>query len=138
MSCPYFEPHAVARTPQHANARLPLLQEYDGFCRATAEPFTAPAEHRFAHCNHGYSRAGCPNFPSSDPRSAFRYTVMKRSDAALDIICIEEQEYAPVRWHAARYFFENGSLEPEFPDSCMRAQAVAFCRSFLEKFPAGA
>lgn len=115
-----------------------MLQEFDGFCRAIAEPFAAPAEHRFTCCNHGYSRGRCQHFPSADLRSAFRYTVLRRSPAALEIICIEEQEYAPMHWHTARYLLENESLEPELPDSCMHAQALAFCRSFLEKFPADA
>jgi hypothetical protein len=134
MPCPYFEPQAVASGPQHANARLPLIQEFDGVCHAAAEPFAVPDEHRFPCCNHGYSRARCQHFPSTESRSAFRYTILKQSASVLELVCIEEQDYRPVRWYPTSYFAETGLLEPELADSCMRSQVVAFCRSYLERF----
>ena len=135
MPCPYFEPQAVATSPQHVNARLPLIDEYDGLCRAGLEPAPAPAERRFRCCNHGNSRGLCEIFPAADARSCFRYTVVRQSAAGLEIICIEEQNYAPLRWHPTEYCLATGRLEPEVPDACMRAQALAFCRSYLERFP---
>lgn len=134
MACPFFEPQAVAANPRHANARLPLIQEYDGACHAAAEPFTAPPEHRFSNCNHGYSRAACGRFPIAETRSALRYTVVKDSGGVLEIICIEERDHTPVAWHPARFSVETGLLEPAIPDTCMRAQALAFCRSYLARF----
>lgn len=136
MACPYFEPQRVTATPQHGNARLPLIQEYDGVCRAAGEPFAAPEEHRFAACNHGYSRGKCEHFPSDETRSAFRYTVAKDSDGVLEIICIEECDYAPVNWRVTRYLTESGTLEPEIGERCMRAQVIAFCQSYLARFRA--
>jgi hypothetical protein len=135
MPCPYFEPQRIADHPQHSNARLPLIDEYDGSCRAMPEPLAVPADHRFGRCNHGYSRGCCQYFPAAEARSSFRYTVLKQSAAALDLLCIEEQNYAPVRWHATQYLAESGRLEPELADACMRAQALAFCRSYVERFP---
>jgi hypothetical protein len=134
MPCPYFEPQTVEASPQHGNARLPLIEEYDGTCHAAAEPFAAPQEQRFGCCNHGYSHARCGHFPASETRSAFRYTVLKDSEKVLEIICIEERDYTPVRWHPARYLPESGTFEGEIADACMRAQALAFCRSYTERF----
>ena len=138
MPCPYFEPHTVAAGAQHSNVRLPLLDEYDGTCRAGSEAIAAPAERRFRCCNHGYSRGLCEIFPAADARSSFRYTVVRHSSSGLDIICIEEQNYAPLRWQPTQYCFATGRLEPEVGDACMRAQALAFCRSYLERFPSAA
>jgi hypothetical protein len=137
MPCPYFEPLAVASAPRHTNARLPLIHEYDGLCRARPEPLGVAPQHRFCCCNHGYSLGCCEHFPAADTRSSFRYTVLRHAAAALEILCIEEQNYAPVRWQATRYSLENGLLEPEVADTCMRAQVLAFCRSYLQRFPPG-
>lgn len=134
MPCPYFEPQGVARDPQHANARLPLLDEYDGLCHASEEPLAIPLALRFRCCNHGYSHGCCERFPKSELRSGLRYDVVRRSATALEIICVEEQQYAPWRWHSVRYFFEGERMEPEVADVCMRAQLLAFCRSYLKRF----
>jgi hypothetical protein len=135
MACPYFEPHELARTPQHTRARLPLIDEYDGLCRAAAGSVPAPSERRFRCCNHGYSHGLCEIFPSADARSCFRYTVVRQSAAGLEIVCIEEQDYTPLRWYPTHYSLSTGQLEPEVADACMRAQALAFCRSYLARFP---
>ena len=135
MPCPYFEPQAVAEHPRHSSARLPLIDEYDGSCRAAPEPMPVPAERRFPCCNHGYSRGCCEHFPAAEVRSSFRYAVIAHSAAALEILCIEEQNYTPTRWHSTHYYPESGRLEPEVADACMHAQALAFCHSYLQRFP---
>jgi hypothetical protein len=56
------------------------------------------------------------------------------SPASLEILLVEELHYAPVAWRRVRYFVGSESLEPEVPDVCMRAQVIAFCRSFLKVF----
>lgn len=135
MPCPFFEPHALATAPEYRRARLPLLDEYDGACRSASEAFPVPPQHRFRCCNHGYSRLSCGHFPAAETRSSFRYAVIRHSSAALEIVCIEEQDYAPLRWLSTHYRFATGCLEPEVADGCMRAQALAFCHSYLERFP---
>jgi hypothetical protein len=134
MACPYFEPHNIVAQRQNANARLPLIDEYDGLCRAASEPIEAPAELRFRCCNHGYSKGSCERFPSGEVRSSLRYHVVRRTERALEFICIEEQNYAPLAWHQVQYFFANERLEPELDDACIQAQAIAFCRSYLKRF----
>jgi hypothetical protein len=135
MPCPYFEPQRVVAQPQHSSARLPLIEEYDGACRAAMAPLAVPAERRFRCCNHGYSYGLCELLPPSAARASFRYTVLRQSAAALDILCIEEQDYAPRRWHSAHYLAATGALETDLADGSMRAQVLAFCRSYLERFP---
>ncbi len=134
MPCPYFEPQRVAPDPQHSSARLPLLNEYEGLCHASGEALAAPSALRFRCCNHGYSTGCCDRFPVADVRSCLRYNVAKRTATTLEILCVEEQLYAPLRWHSVQFVVDTGHMEPEVEDLCMRAQLLAFCRSYLERF----
>jgi len=134
MPCPYFAPHHIVAQPQNANARLPLIDEYDGLCRAASEPIDAPVELRFRCCNHGYSRGCCERFPSGDARSSLRYDVVRKTQNMLELVCIEEQNYAPLRWRTIQYFLASERVEPELEDACTQAQAIAFCRSYLKRF----
>jgi hypothetical protein len=86
-------------------------------------------------CNHGYSRAECPHFPATDDRSAMRYSVVRRSTEFLDLIIIVERGYTPVTWQSVRYFIDSGFLEPACADACTRAQALAFSKAYLRRFP---
>ncbi len=134
MPCPYFEPQHAANQPRHATARLPLIEEYDGLCRADAEPVEAPSELRFECCNHGYMRGRCGRFPSGEVRSAIRYNVLRHTPTALELVLIEEQNYAPLAWRPFHYLLDSGRFDPEFTDACIQAQALAFCRSYLQRF----
>ena len=97
MPCPFFEPQQVAIDPQHPRARLPLFEEYDGICHAAPEPFRAPAEVRFRYCNHGYSRGGCASFPDVETRCCARFDVLRSDVEAIELLCVEERGYAPLR-----------------------------------------
>ncbi|MBV9155832.1 MAG: hypothetical protein JO097_06200 [Acidobacteriaceae bacterium] len=134
MPCPYFEPQRPATRAEHPNARLPLIREYDGVCHAGESPIHAPAALRFRFCNHGYSRGTCDQFPAHDLRSALRYHLVRCTESTLDLVCIEEQDYAPLRSLSVQYTFENGQLTPEIKDACMRAQVLAFCHSYRARF----
>jgi hypothetical protein len=135
MPCPYFQPKQVAAKPEHPGARLPLLDEYDGLCHATAEALAIPSAVRFRCCNHGYSRGICERFPAAESRCGLRYSVLRRTGTGLEILCVEEQEYAPLRWYSLQYFPDSQRIEPELNDTCMRSQVLAFCRSYLKRFP---
>jgi hypothetical protein len=52
----------------------------------------------------------------------------------LRIVCIEEQDYAPVQWLELTYAIAADRIEPEIGDACIRAQALAFCRAYLLRF----
>ena len=56
------------------------------------------------------------------------------TEHALELICVEETNYAPVRWQRVQYVIDTGVLEPMLEDTCMQAQALAFCRSYLRRF----
>jgi len=135
MPCPHFEPQIVVARPERVGARLPLIDEYDGLCHATPEELAVPAELRFRCCNHGYSRGCCERIPLGEHRSSLRYDVVRRTTTTLELICIEEEDYAPLRWRSVKYVVANDSLRPEVDDHCVRAQAIAFCRSYLQRFP---
>ena len=135
MACPYFEPQHVNASPEYAAARMPLIDEYDGLCRAEAAPFPVPGQLRFRCCNHGNSRRTCAHFPADEMRSALRYEIVGRTASALDLLLVEERDYAPHAWQTIRYFVAGELLEPEIADVAKRAQIRAFCRSFLEHFP---
>jgi len=124
----------MAADPEHPRARLPLLDEYDGICHATPEPFPAPGDLRFRFCNHGYSRDSCVHFPSGDSRSCTRLTVLNVTAECLEILSVDETDHAPVSWRSVTYRPHTGSIEPDLSDACARAQLVAFCKSYLRRF----
>jgi hypothetical protein len=139
MPCPYFEPQRVVAQPSHAHARLPLIDEYDGLCRVAPEASAVPEELRFRCCNQGNSRGQCESFPHNALRSSLRYEVVKRSGDALevlqlDVLQIEERDYAPVEWRRIQFLPESDRLEPSVEDACARAQLLAFCRSYLRRY----
>lgn len=134
MACPFFEPRTISRYPQKVGARLPLLDEYEGFCLAAAEPFQTPDELRSRACNHGYSRGSCTHFPITESRSCARFDVQGANAESLELLFVEEQDHAPVRWQSLRYYIDTERLEPDLGDRCARAQALAFCQSYLRRF----
>jgi len=135
MPCPFFEPQAVVSSPQHPNARLPLLDEYEGTCHAAGDVFPVPFDLRFRCCNHGYSRGSCNRFPLTETRSSVRFNITRATSDFLELLYVEERDYAPLRWHSLCYSVQTEVLEPELSDSCARAQVLAFCRSYRRRFP---
>ncbi|MBV8831714.1 MAG: hypothetical protein JO217_00875 [Acidobacteriaceae bacterium] len=133
MPCPFFQPVLVAREPEHPGARLPLIEEYEGVCRADSNSMPSAKEDRF-RCNHGYSRSVCAHFPLSDPRSAHRFHVLKIEDGAIQILWVEERNYAPAKWESVQYSIATGSLTPKPADQCLEAQIIAFCCSYYRRF----
>ncbi len=134
MPCPLFEPVRAISHPQRSNARLPLIEEHDGVCHAASYPFAVPSDLRFRCCNHGYSANACQHLPAEEKRSALRYSVVTHTGDVLEVICVEEKDYAPVKWVRMQYVITTGLLEPRIEDACMKAQALAFCQSYLRRF----
>jgi hypothetical protein len=135
MACPYFEPQQAVLPATRRHARLPLIDEFDGVCRALPEPLPVPAEGRLRLCNHGNVLGQCEHFPAQEQRSAFRFEVVRRSAAHLDLLLIEEALYAPLTWHRLKYSIDSEQLQPDPPDPCRHAQLLAFCRSYLRQYP---
>lgn len=134
MPCPYFEPRQTV-SPATPNARLPLIDEYDGVCRAQGEAFPVEAAVRFRLCNHGNVRHHCGRFPAEEQRSSFRFEVVSRSLAKLELLFIEEEFYSPKAWRKLAFQIDGERLEPAPVNSCEHAQILAFCRSYLKHYP---
>jgi hypothetical protein len=116
------------------SVRLPLIEEYDGICRAGSEPFPAPDSLRFHCCNHGNSAGTCGRFPADAPHSSQRFDVAGSTATSLEILFVGELHYAPVAWRRVKYSIGSEVLEPDVTDVCARSQVIAFCRSFLKVF----
>ncbi|MFL6447672.1 MAG: hypothetical protein ACJ746_08285 [Bryobacteraceae bacterium] len=133
MPCRYFEPLQIVSVPFHQNARLPLIDEYDGVCHVEAEASPVPAESRFQGCNHGNRDHPCGRFPAERDRAVLRLTVAKLDGDALEILAIQEANHRPVRWQTVRFLLRTEELVPDLVEICQRAQLLAFCRSYLKK-----
>lgn len=127
MSCPFFEPLAPVLEPQFLNGRLPLIQEHEGMCHAGGAHTLAngPA------CNHGYARGHCERFPQAEPSIALRYSVIRLDGSELEFLCIAEENHAPVRSRRLHFSFDLNRVKEMDLNTCLAAQAVAFCRSYL-------
>ena len=134
MPCPFFEPTTVASNVQFKDARLPLLEEYEGCCHATHHPFPIPSELRFQSCNQGYPRGICNYFPPTEIRSCIRFDVAACNAEAIDLLCVAERDHAPIHWHRVRFVRATEEVVPALTDTSARAQVVAFCRSYLRRF----
>jgi hypothetical protein len=135
MPCQYFEPQRRVAESAHAHARLPLIDEYEGLCRASRDLAAVPADLRFRCCNHGNSRGVCPQFPLNEPLTSSRYHAVRLTAAALEVLRVEERDYAPVAWQTVIYARHNEQLSPAAMEECVKAQTLAFCRSYLKRFP---
>jgi len=136
MPCPYFEPQRVVAEPTHLNARLPLIDEFDGLCRASSEPLPVPHTSRLRLCNHGNARGQCAQFPADAKCTSVRFDVLGRSVSNLDLLFVEESLYAPLSWRPLTFVIDTERLDPDPADPCERAQLLAFCRSYLRRYPA--
>jgi hypothetical protein len=135
MPCPFFEPQQIAPDPMSSRARLPLIDEYGGVCHAADQQYIPPPDVRFRFCNHGYSRGACDHFPSAETRSCLRYDIVRRTLSTLDLICVEESGHLPLKWYTLQYQIGENTIQADSIDGCVRSQALAFCRSYLEHFP---
>lgn len=121
--------------PFHPNARLPLIQEYDGLCHAGSEPGAIAASSRFAGCNHGNRDDVCNKFPAGQDQMVLRFTILREDDDSLEILTVEETNHRPSRWNPVRFTVTGEQLTPDLSDRCLRAQLLAFCRSYLREKP---
>jgi hypothetical protein len=134
MACPYFEPQHVASDAKHPLARLPLLEEYDGVCRAAPQPFSPEAGHRFQYCNQGNVEGACSHFPLTGVATSFRYHVAASDTLHLEVLMVEEKQHWPHSWRRIHFQIATGQLNPAEPDPVICAQLLAFCNSYLKRF----
>lgn len=133
MSCPAFCPTRVSDQPLYKSGRLPLIDQYEGFCMASGEAHVPDRETLFRCCNHGYSQNTCARFPAAETRSCLRYTVLRSTPDALEIMCVEECNHEPKHWRRLEYHLDSTQLRGDVSTDCMRAQAIAFCEAYLRR-----
>jgi hypothetical protein len=138
MPCPYFEPQQVARDGQAIHGRLPLFDEYNGWCHRSGQVQPIPLAVRFSGCNHGHPDSGCTLLLPGENRCNRRFHVRGKTGGdrpTLEVLILEIQDGTPVRSHAVLYSKADERLEPDIQDPCERAQVLAFCRSYFRRFP---
>jgi hypothetical protein len=104
MACPYFLPEGV--TDRLVAARAPLGRIFTGVCQAGANTLS------LEHCNFGYGRGVCANFPQDAAIDAVRFT---HYDGKL--IYVLERDCSPV---------EHGAAASLDPLGVIARQAAAF------------
>ncbi len=135
MPCPFFEPRSIAQPATYPNARLPLIDEYDGGCHLLD---SEPIDHsvRLRGCNLGNADAVCRRFCGSiDRKPILRFSVQGQQTGRLQVTVIEEQDHTPQRWQLIEFRPTERAFEPELADVCQRAQLLAFCSSYLARSP---
>jgi hypothetical protein len=129
MACPYFEPTVPVQPPTLLNARLPLIEEYQGICGACASRSLVA----FAPCNHGYPSGACVCYPAGERNRANRYSLARRTAESLEIVFVTECDHSPTSSRTLLYSISAGRIVTDGIDHCASAQAAAFCRSYLRK-----
>lgn len=131
MPCPFFEPRTIVPSTRFMGVRLPLIDEYSGFCHSQGENRIAVDAGPRLQCNHGYASGLCPRFPANAASSAMRYSVAGRTAREITLVWLEEQDHSPLRWGSLCYSIAADALSPPDLTPLLQAQALAFCRSFL-------
>ncbi|HEX5422363.1 MAG TPA: hypothetical protein VFW94_02355 [Candidatus Acidoferrales bacterium] len=129
MTCPYFEPLEPLAEPAFHNARLPLIEQYGGICHVGPEPFQSTK----TCCNHGYAHGQCERFPVEVKNTAHRFSLLRQDSGELELLFIREEDYAPAFTLQLHFSVIGNRLSEHDLDSCIAAQALAFCRSYLRK-----
>ena len=130
MPCPFFEPLTIVASVELRNARLPLIEEYAGRCLNLPEPSVEVCGY---HCNHGYARGVCEHFPTDGVNGANRYSLLSRNGEQLNLLFINEEDYAPAATRMLHYSIGTNELLEHDLDPAIAAQAAAFCRSYLKR-----
>jgi hypothetical protein len=142
MACPFFEPDQPVEM-QHP-FRLPLIDEYTGYCHLRGSAVTREANPRLRllGCNHGNLQRVCAFLNQQDGSGArgrpARFSVRRRGADRLWVLFVEEENGRPYAWQEFEYHPQDGSVLPDLVDACRRAQLLAFCRSYLTRYPLSA
>jgi hypothetical protein len=132
MACPYFAP--AARLDNAAWAvppRLPLLDAYDGECRASESPAIPDARALQRSCNIGYASADCARFPADAEADAIRFHIATDADGRLRLQYVLEKSCWPVRHGFLDY--AEGAFAPHDQSEILARQAAAFISGYLRR-----
>jgi hypothetical protein len=132
MACPYFYPTARLENGSWViPPRMPLGDAYAGECRAGAEAFRPDEARLREHCNTGYGRGSCEQFPVDASVDAVRFHLCAESEGLIRIQYVLEKDCWPV---------SSGALECSQPveicgnaDTILTRQAASFVESYLRR-----
>ena len=117
MPCPYFLP--LDRLEAGIATRFPLIDAYRGECHAGAVATTPDEASLLSHCNMGYARGRCAQFPPGEGPDAVRFAAGPNGTVRY----AREQNHFP---------YDAGELVAE-PDGIFGAQVRAFRASHLRR-----
>jgi hypothetical protein len=135
MSCPYFYP-VQPRSQSHgpAHAALPLVDAWDGICRAVPGQTWQPDDATLQPlCNLGYARGACNRFPEGDGPDAVRFTVSRHQNTAIRIYYVIERDHLPFAHGAFEYSAVDGAFAHAPEDATVSRQAQAYVTSYLRR-----
>jgi hypothetical protein len=122
VACPFFSP---LRKLEWSTGRTPLGAIYEGECerRGTGNP---------RHCNFGYARGSCPDFPDESPADAVRFSVSAKAAGVVNIIWILEKDHAPLHHGFLEYTESTGQFAAEL-SGALAVQARVFVENYLRR-----
>jgi hypothetical protein len=133
MACPYFCP--TERLPRafwpHPD-RLPLGGGFDGFCRVRPAAEFRPGDARLReHCNLGYARGECGDFPLDADCDAVRFGISEEREEIVLVCYVLERDHRPfahgfLQYHAGSRRFLSAPADP-----VLQRQAEAYADGYL-------
>ncbi len=137
MACPYFYPtERLARTLWPHPERLPLGGGFDGFCRARPEAEFCPGKARLReHCNLGYARGQCSDFPPGAETDAVRFAISEEGEEILLLSYVLERDHRPFAHGLLRYQTSGRRLLAAPADPVLQRQAEAYADGYLRSKP---
>src|SRR5437763_823952 len=95
MPCPWFCPTRPLEDGRWAvPPRVPLIEPWEGECRAGAQPDVPHGEMLCTHCNSGYARGVCSRF-TEGRGDAIRFHMQSCEPGALRLLYSYERDCWP-------------------------------------------
>jgi len=131
MPCPWFWPTRPLEDGRWAvPPRLPLIDPWEGECRAGDEPAFPDNETVRTRCNSGYARGACGRFTEGHG-DAVRFHVLAEGPGSLRILYCRERDCWPAEHGAIDY--DVRAVRAECADELLRRQAEAFAAGYLRR-----
>ncbi len=135
MACPYFQAVKPRRqTDLSRSAMLPLGDAWDGVCRANPSVPCEPDEITLlSHCNMGYARGCCANFPAGDGPDAARFTIAADGPEGLRVYYVLERDHHPWSHGPIEFSHTGTSLADQSASDATLGLARAYVESYLRR-----
>jgi len=131
MACPWFCPTRPLEDGRWAvPPRVPLIEPWEGECRARSEAITPDGQTIRKSCNSGYARGSCEHFVEGRG-DAVRFHVQTSADGALRILYSYERECWPIDHGAVEYHV--GTQRAACDDALLQAQVEAFAQAWRRR-----